>query len=803
MLDFLRTYQLNLMLALSGMCGLVALFVFLTKFSSYKRKLSLLQVELCSMLLLMSERFSYVYRGNVSQLGYWMVRISNFCVFFFTLMDVYFFNEYLTDLFTHEGKLKNTPKALFVARYLLVIGEALIILNLFTGIYYTFDESNHYTRSHFYIICYVIPLIVLTLQLYVILKYYDNLRRGIRMSLLLFSGVPIMVSIMQIFAYGLSLTSISVVAMAILLYIFALRDMNTAIEEANEMRIKYLEEKHESSRRLFEQTATALVNAIDAKDKYTHGHSSRVAEYSRKIAEEYGKSEKECDEIYYAALLHDVGKIGIPQSILNKEGKLTDEEFDAIKQHPVFGDQILSSISEYSYLSIGAKHHHERYDGKGYPDKLKAEDIPEIARIISVADAYDAMTSKRSYRDPIPQQKVREELIKGSGTQFDPEFAKIMLHLIDLDSEYDMKEKVEVKELEGKNELVLDKHRSDISEGIIIIRNITNIHMKCTLNKEQLQRNGMPSLLLFDSLDGRVYTDEKLIKDLSYFEYGELWIDGRYECKGARKIQVEDISGAEVSNEQTQKKAEDNKYIYECDIQAVKYKDHAMVTISTDERAIRVIIALPDSSRYLYMGLTGEYCKIGDVSINKNKEAIDENYIPRIAEEISFINVPAGDIPNVQIDGYRTDCTEGILIRDGLKIRFHTMSLPTARLVWHCPFFSIFYSQDRKIGGPDYKEFALIHIDGENWDSEEISDNKLLVNKSDEFNNWETWKEKNKEGFDCEAEFHIDGNRIITTTENAGISIKNVTTLKVDVKEVYVSLSGDQCALTDIRILEK
>ncbi|MBR6159301.1 MAG: HD domain-containing protein, partial [Lachnospiraceae bacterium] len=149
------------------------------------------------------------------------------------------------------------------------------------------------------------------------------------------------------------------------------------------------EEKDKNLKRLFEQTAEALVNAIDAKDEYTHGHSSRVAEYSRKIAEFSGKTPDECDEIYHIALLHDVGKIGIAESIINKKGKLMDEEFEEIKKHPNLGAQILRSINEYPDLYIGAKYHHERYDGRGYPDKLKSEDIPEVARIISVADAYD------------------------------------------------------------------------------------------------------------------------------------------------------------------------------------------------------------------------------------------------------------------------------------------------------------------------------------------------------------------------------------------------------------------------------
>ena len=159
------------------------------------------------------------------------------------------------------------------------------------------------------------------------------------------------------------------------------------------------------------------------------------------IAELVGKDVKERQNIYLAGLLHDVGKIGIPENIINKDSKLTDEEYAIIKTHPVIGNQILQKIKKNPDLSIGAHYHHERYDGRGYPEGLKGEEIPEIARIIAVADAYDAMTSKRSYRDILPQEVVRNEIVKGKGTQFDPAFAEIMLSLIDKDTEYSMKEK--------------------------------------------------------------------------------------------------------------------------------------------------------------------------------------------------------------------------------------------------------------------------------------------------------------------------------------------------------------------------
>ncbi len=183
-----------------------------------------------------------------------------------------------------------------------------------------------------------------------------------------------------------------------------------------------------------------LADAIDAKDAYTKGHSGRVAEYSKEIAKRVGYSIERQEEIYMMGLLHDVGKIGVPDAVINKPGKLTDEEFAKIKTHPERGARILQNIEEMPKLATGARWHHERFDGKGYPDGLSGEDIPEEARIIAVADAYDAMTSHRSYRDVIPQNVVRGELVKGSGTQFDPRFAKVMTEIIDEDVDYRLHE---------------------------------------------------------------------------------------------------------------------------------------------------------------------------------------------------------------------------------------------------------------------------------------------------------------------------------------------------------------------------
>lgn len=202
-----------------------------------------------------------------------------------------------------------------------------------------------------------------------------------------------------------------------------------------------VERKTKENEQLFLNVVRSLAGAIDAKDTYTNGHSSRVAEYSKEIARRYGYSMKEQSDIFIIGLLHDVGKIGVPDSVINKPGALSDEEFEYIKRHPVIGSQILKNINEMPKLSIGARWHHERYDGSGYPDGLAGEEIPEEARIIAVADAYDAMSSNRSYRNSMPQEKIRREIEGGSGTQFDPRFAEIMLKMIDEDKSYTMRER--------------------------------------------------------------------------------------------------------------------------------------------------------------------------------------------------------------------------------------------------------------------------------------------------------------------------------------------------------------------------
>lgn len=193
---------------------------------------------------------------------------------------------------------------------------------------------------------------------------------------------------------------------------------------------KYLDRQKRDSQ-IIEQTMNTFVNFIEAKDPSTRGHSLRVAQYSRAIAEDMDYPEYECRRIYYIALMHDCGKIYIPDGILNKPAKLTDEEYTIMKTHTTHGSEMLKDFSSIDGICDGAMYHHERYDGKGYPSGLSGENIPLIARIIGVCDAFDAMNSKRCYRSNLSKEVIIDELVKNKGKQFDPEIVDRIMKLFD------------------------------------------------------------------------------------------------------------------------------------------------------------------------------------------------------------------------------------------------------------------------------------------------------------------------------------------------------------------------------------
>ena len=218
-----------------------------------------------------------------------------------------------------------------------------------------------------------------------------------------------------------------------------------SIEQMHEIKKinEQLKDTYEKLEQAYLESIETLRYTVEAKDTYTRGHSDRVSELSVLIGKKVGLSEQDLRTLQIGGLFHDIGKIGVPDTILQKESKLTDDEYSEIKNHPSIGVHILSNASIFRDIIPIVKHHHERYDGHGYPSQLKGEEIPYLARITAIADSFDAMTSRRSYRDALPLDVVKEEFRKNKGTQFDPELADAFLDI--LENHFD-----EIKEIQDK-----------------------------------------------------------------------------------------------------------------------------------------------------------------------------------------------------------------------------------------------------------------------------------------------------------------------------------------------------------------
>ena len=786
------------MLALASICYIIALFTILTKTISGRRKRILLMMELCSGAWLSADRVAYIYHGVPGRTGLFAVYISNFLVFFLTIAVLASVNRYMEDVLENEGGMEKAPLPLRIGDILAFIAEGLVVISQFTGLYYTFDESNTYTRSPLYFISFIFPYAILIIQFVMLCVYRKRLKGKGALSLYLFVFGCISFSMIQLFIYGISWMDLTAVAMVIVVYLFAFLDMNERAERANRMVIDSLKNENASAKKLFEQTASLLAYAIDSKNPLTKGRNERIAGYARDIAKLSGHDEEETDRIYYSALLHDIGKLCVPEAIVSKENELSPEDKERLKKHPEMGEELLARITSVPFLKIGARSHNERYDGQGYPDGLKGEDIPDVARIIAVANTYDTMTSRRMFAEPLPQNTVREELIKRSGSYFDPKYVKIMTDMIDADREYNLREKTD--EIVEKDEtditkassMFFDEYKSLVADGIRVTEKILHMEFSCRPEKGYDDKTALPAIVLFDSLDGCVHKDERSIRILNYLEYAEIWFDGHTVDTAARDIKVESVPLEAKVNE-------DGSFI--CSVTAAKCGDHVIIETEGRTKKTKITIALPDSVRYAYIGFTGEHCRVGGFSMKETGEELKAGDFERIAEKVTFIDRPEGDIPNVQVEGNRTSETQPVAVSDGMRFILHAQSLPTANLIWHCPYILIFSSDNGRTDGPNYKELCCVRFDGENATRSVNAQNDIIVKRGEKFGNWDGWKDFNKRGYESEIRFYRRRNRLAFTTENGGILLTCITTAPDRTDNIFAALTGDQCALTDIRVL--
>lgn len=306
------------------------------------------------------------------------------------------------------------------------------------------NEYNQYERSNLYFLAQLFPYLLYVMTIVILVIYRKSFDNKEYAYLACFVLLPLVAELIQTLTYYIATLSLAVTLSLIvtLMFIQGRRDRENEqkIQKAAEDEKQKLEELQTFQENFSDQLIDVICRTVESRDDYARGHSLRVAQYTREIMARLGGDELAQKEAYYVGILHDAGKIRVPKEIINKKGKLTEDEYEQIKLHTVAGYQILREIVAIPKLAEGAKWHHERYDGTGYPNGLAGEDIPLIARIIAVADAYDAMTSNRSHHQAMPQSVVRDEIQKGMGTQFDPEIARIMLEMMDEDMQYELRQ---------------------------------------------------------------------------------------------------------------------------------------------------------------------------------------------------------------------------------------------------------------------------------------------------------------------------------------------------------------------------
>ena len=306
------------------------------------------------------------------------------------------------------------------------------------------NAENYYQRGDHFFVSQICPYIVYFMAIYLLFRYRKAFKPREFVYLSFFVIMPLFAELVQVATYKLTTLNLSITVCLILVFAFIQSERDLENEKTIQKLIKNenkeLEAMQNFQENLSGQLIEVLCGTVEAKDLYTKGHSLRVAQYAREIMYRMGGDEKAQQEVYYIGILHDVGKISIKDDIINKKGRLTEEEYEQVKMHTIAGYQILRAVDVIPNLAVGARWHHERYDGTGYPNGLAGENIPLVARIISVADAYDAMTSNRSYHKTMPQSVVRDQIAKGMGSQFDPKIARIMLDMIDEDMQYEMRQ---------------------------------------------------------------------------------------------------------------------------------------------------------------------------------------------------------------------------------------------------------------------------------------------------------------------------------------------------------------------------
>ena len=419
------------------------------------------RMAFCAALVCVTDYLSFL--GVKFKFGsFWQMLLYSICVFSFGIFSqavLAYTNSYI---FTKDKAEREKKIAI---RFFFPLMAAMLVVNAFTGFMFFIEDDYSISFGKAYVFLPAIPAMFAFIsafklghnaqkftkyQIIVLCFLYETLITIPFVQVYICPTFRITPFVFVFLTTSLLLTIETPEDQALVSTISELEVLQRALKASVDKKTLEARERREKLERLTSQMTHTMAATIDAKDHYTSGHSARVARYAKMLAQKKGLGPEKCQQIFMMGILHDIGKVGVSSKIINKAGRLTDQEFAQMKSHPAIGSSILEKVSLLPELKTGARWHHERIDGRGYPDGLKGEQIPLEAKIIAVADAYDAMTSSRSYRQPMEQAAVREQIANGAGTQFDAEIAKLMLELIDEDKNYMLHEYKSKKEAQDE-----------------------------------------------------------------------------------------------------------------------------------------------------------------------------------------------------------------------------------------------------------------------------------------------------------------------------------------------------------------
>ena len=424
--------------------GVILVTILFLNYSSTNLLSNRFKSFLCSTIGMYALNILTVFTNETAGFPIWANYVLNSLYFSTSNVVAFLFLFYVISL-VYQGERDRRVVKISTAINIGLVGVnvILLIINAFTGFFFNFDDGT-YNHGPAYLWINVISLLFVfeSMAFFIIRIHSSNRRQKICAGL--FYIIFFASYILQVYAFPNVLLSDFGTAVGALIVFFSietpdyvklmatlneLNELKASLEIQVQTRTKELDEEKQSYEELTLETLSSLAEVIDAKDHYTNGHSFRVAAYAHGLAKQLGFGPNELEQIYFAGLIHDVGKIGISETILTKPGKLDPKEFEIIKSHPKLGGNILKGIKEFTMFEEVARSHHERYDGTGYPDKLKGDQIPYVARIVAICDTFDAMTSDRSYRSALSDKIAIQELLANKGTQFDPELVDAFLDL--------------------------------------------------------------------------------------------------------------------------------------------------------------------------------------------------------------------------------------------------------------------------------------------------------------------------------------------------------------------------------------